>query len=280
MTQFLRPAILIPALAGFLLGVVIEVLADMVAEGGRNMLLGLFIVTALALLLALTYRAGRRTTARFGAPVVIRTLVDNYTEGRHGLIAVVSLYNPHRDSPAATLNREERLAAAQQLDYETLHLEQSNYAPLITAVAAHAPRLQHCWLISTLSEDPATSSLTYVPVVERYLREVKGIKCQFHSGEEYALVIEKDDALVAERARSLVNRIFAQATRPPIALQEQDIVADITSGIRTIPLGITMACLDKQRMVQFVGTRYDDQAQPSGDLVPILFDYIVEVIDE
>lgn len=279
MTKFLRPTIFIPALAGFLLGIWAEVLAGMITESGP-LLWGFLLLTATVLLLALAYQAGQRTTGRFGSPVTIRTLADRYTQSQQGLIVVVSLYNPGRDSPSATLTTAERLTAAAALDYDTLHLEASNLQTIITSIEAHAPRLTHCWLIATHAEDtPATSSLIYVPVIERYLREVKGIQCTFHSGPSYSLTIEQDDALVAERARTLVNQIFEEATQPPINLPESKMVADITGGIRSMTLGMILACLDKQRRVQFVGVRYDENAKPVGDLLPILFDYTAEIIE-
>jgi hypothetical protein len=280
MRRFFRPTILIPAVAGFLVGITADILADYLAATSLVARLTLFGLTGLLLLMALVYQEGRRTTGRFGAPVVIRTLVDRYTQSRHGLIAIVSLYNPKQKSPASHLTRQQRLEAAKKLDYQTLDLEQSNLKVLIAGIEAHAPRLAHCWLIATQSDDPATSSLTYVPVLEKYLSEVKGLKCRFHSGERYALVIEKDDALVAERARRLVDDIFKEAGQEKVNLRDQEIVADITGGFRSIPLGVIMACLDKRRMVQFVGTRYDDQAQPTEELVPILFEYAPEIFED
>jgi hypothetical protein len=279
MSRSLRPTVLIPAIAGFLLGITADILADYLAASGRPVLIGLVVATALLLFLALIYRERRRTTGRFGSPVVIRTLVDRYNQSRHGLIAVVSLYNPDRQSPAFALTSTERLTAARELDYQTLRLEESNLMVLITAVETHAPRLTHCWLIATQADDPATSSLTYVPVLEEYLRKVKGLNCAFHSGEQYTLVIEKDDALIAERARSLVDRIFQEATQPSIGLAENEMIADITGGFRSIPLGMVMACLDKQRMVQFMGTHYDEHARPTGGLIPILFEYRAEIAE-
>lgn len=41
-----------------------------------------------------------------------------------------------------------------------------------------------------------------------------------------------------------------------------------------------MACVDKRRVVQYVGSPYDEQAQPTGQLLPILFKYTVEITDE
>lgn len=267
----------IAGIGSLLLAILAGVLANIVTDGGQAMLIGLVILTILFGLLGLAYQSGRRTTARFGSPIVIRDLVGVYTEGRRGLIGVVSLYKPNANSPAANLTRAERLEAAQKLDYDALCLEQSNLLPLITAVNAHAPSLTQCWLIATQADDAATSSLTYAPVVAHYLRQVKGLKCQFHSGEQYVLVIEKDDALIADNAHRLVNRIFEQAAQLPLPISEHEMVADITSGMRTVTLGMIMACLDRRRMVQFVGTRYDEFSQPTGDLLPILFTYEAEI---
>lgn len=279
MKRSLNPTILIPAVAGFLVGILANILADTLAASGRPVILALVAITALLLLLTLVYRERQRITGRFGLPIVIRTLVDRYSYSQRGLIAIVSLYNPDKESPAAHLTREERLAAAAALDYEMLCLEQSNYRPLIFAVDTHTSRLVHCWLIATQSDNPATSSLTCVPILEKYLREQKGVKYTFHSGEQYALVLQ-DDALLAERTRNLVDRIFKEATDQEIGLQEQEIIADITGGFCSLPLGVIVACLDRRRKVQFIGAHYDDQARPTHPLFPILFEYTAEIPQE
>lgn len=275
MTNYLR--LILPAVAGFLLGVLAEIMASAITESGY--LIWFIAFTTIIALIAFAYRAGQRTVVRLGSPVTIRTLVDRYTQSQQGLIVVVSLYNPNKKSPAFALSKEAQITAATNLDYQALNLEESNYKTLLTSIETHVHRLTHCWLIATDSGTPATSSLTYVPVIERYLREVKGLKCTFHSGPQYTLTIEQDDALVAERTRSLINQIFEEATQPPINIPENKIVADITGGFRSIPFGMILACLDKQRRVQFVGVRYDENAEPVGDLVPILFDYTAEIIE-
>jgi hypothetical protein len=160
--------------------------------------------------------------------------------------------------------------------------------PLIQAVEAHARRLTHCWLITTLTHDPETgqvnegqSSLTYAPLVERYLRETLNLKeCHFHSGERYALTVERDDALLADRARALVEQIYAEAAQKEIGLKDREIAADITGGMRSVAMGVIMACLDKRRVVQFIGSAYDAHGQPVGKPLPILLKYTVEMAGE
>lgn len=290
MIRIFRPVVLIPAFAGFLVGILTNILAEALIAAGSSAVLILIVITAALLLTALVYRHNRPIIGHFDAPSVIKTEVDKYDrdKAKEGLIVILSLYTPQRESPALALTIDERVAAAKNLDYETLRLEESNMTPLIQAVDAHARQLKHCWLIATLVQDGETgqvnegqSSLTYAPLVERYLREKVGLKdCRFHSGERYALTVERDDALLADRARALVEQIYAEANKKEIGLKDRDIVADITGGMRSIAMGVIMACLDKRRVVQFIGSAYDAHGRPAGKPLPILLKYTVEMTDE
>ncbi|MCA9968044.1 MAG: hypothetical protein KC423_27550, partial [Anaerolineales bacterium] len=85
----------------------------------------------------------------------------------------------------------------------------------------------------------------------------------------------QDDILSAQHIHKIVHDIYRQARAA--GLSENDLVADITGGFRSLPLGMTLACLDKERIIQFVGTAYDENGRPTGDLFPILFTFEVEL---
>jgi hypothetical protein len=155
------------------------------------------------------------------------------------------------------------------MDFDRLQVEESNLWPTIEAVVSHASRLEHCWLLATRGQHEPGSS-PYAPVLAAYLRERKGVKCRFYYGEAYTISLD-DDALVLSKAYDQVQRVVAQATR--LGLPPQELVADITSGFRSMALGMVLACLNGDQDVQFEGTRYDKLGQPTGKLFPIIFGF-------
>lgn len=278
MQRLLNPTILIPALAGFLAGVVVNLVTETVLARGGPAVTAVIVAAALAVLVAAWLQTRYKpTAARFQTPITLRTPAERLTNARRGVIAFVSLYRPiDRNSPAQQLSSAEWVAAAQAGDYQTLDIERSNLATAVASITAHASKLEHCWLIATVAPNNSDQfgSLTFVPVLERYLREVKGVQCAFHTGEAYAVPLD-DDALVAVKAHNLVNAIFKEARAR--GLQDTDVVADFTGCPRSMTLGLIAACLDRDRDIQFAGTRYDAEAQPIGPLFPVLFSLQAEV---
>ena len=277
MIKILRPTTLIPAIAGFLLAILLDVLVNTIAGLGGQVLTAVFILTLLFGLLALWFSARPQPTRVKIEPVPLDTPANRLIHARRGLIAFVSLYQPkdqnQQAKPGAVVPA--RVAAAQKGDYEALDLENSNLATIIATIAAHAHRLEHCWLIATTTGSPDTSSLTYLPPLIAYLKKKHGLKIQFHTGANYAIRIDRDDALITNQTRSLVNRIYEEAHA--LKLAEQDVVADFSGGYRSMTLGMILACLNKGRDIQFAGTRYDANARPTGDIFPILFNFEAEL---
>ncbi|MFQ5577273.1 MAG: hypothetical protein ACE5G8_09840, partial [Anaerolineae bacterium] len=189
--------------------------------------------------------------------------------GRRGFIGFVSLYKPHAGTAAAALSPQERRQAVDALDFDRLQLEASNFRPIIEAIFSHKSELEHCWLLTTKGQQTPGSS-PYAPLLVAYLRERKGIRCKFHHGEAYTISLD-DDALIFSKTYDQVQRILKQTERLKIASQE--LVADITGGVRSMTLGMILACLNGDRDVEFVGTRYDERGEPAGDPFPIIFSF-------
>ncbi len=93
---------------------------------------------------------------------------------------------------------------------------------------------------------------------------------QFYYGEPFTIWLD-DDALVLGKTYDQMKAVLAQALR--LKLSPAEVVADITTGIRSMALGMVLACLDGEQDVEFVGTRYNERGQPAGELFPIIFSF-------
>lgn len=231
----------------------------------------LLIASVLTALMTLVVTMRQRPIrARLGTPRVIRTASDAQQLARRGLIGFVSLYQPQAGSPLLGRPPEEWLAAANPPQLAILDLDHSNLAPLLQSILAHKQKLEHCWLIATKGHAPGTSSSTYVAAVKAYFR-AKRMTPTFYAGPDYSVDIAHDEALVPEKTMRMVEGIFASADR--IGLGPNEIVADITPCPRSMALGMTWACLDGSRDVQFMGTRYGPDGKTVGVSVPIIYDF-------
>ena len=275
MRQLIRPQILIPFIAGVLFNIVLDILANLLGEGNQSVTIGVVLALILFGIWSIYYQVRRRGTIVLERnPLVLREPRDWWQYAHKGLIVFVSLYNPFRSPTAKELTTEQRLSSARTEDFEKLDFENSNLLPIITAIDRHGSKLEHCWLIgTTAATGDEYSSSTYVPALVRYLREKRGAKCQFHSGDYYTIRID-DDSQVTTKTRNTIERIFEEAHK--LGMSDEDILADFTAGPRSMVLGLFWACVDGKRDVQFVGTRYDENARPTGDLFPIIFSFDTE----
>ena len=214
----------------------------------------------------------------FQSPQSLRTPDDCMANARRGLILTMGLYQPHPASPAARLSAEQRLEAARGLDLTLLDLPHSTFGLAVEAISSHLARLEHCWLITAVSSAPdGRMSEAYLPLLEAYFTQNGGGLCHFHYGTRYNILLD-DDALVTEKARDLTNRIFLEA-RVRFGLKDADLLCDFSGGIRSLSLGVILACLDGRRQVQYIGTHYDGLGRFSGETFPIILDYQVRVQD-
>lgn len=275
-------AVFLAALASFVMGMVTEVGAGFLPGGNLWVLaaLGLLALGLWGLALSMTPRRQIVRPVFRRPPLILRTPTEKQTHARRGVVAFVSLYTPRPGSPAKSLTADERLAAARSLDYTRLDLENSNLWPTIQAVTTHASRLEHCWLVSTTATDVTRhGSFPYAPVLAKYLEEICKIpldKIHGYTDDRFAIPLD-DDALVTVKTHEVVEQIFKEAEE--LGLSNKEMVADFTSGFRSMPLGMILACLDGSRDIQFQGTHYNEQGDPADGLFPILFDFEAQLVD-
>lgn len=275
----MRRRILLNQLIPFLAGVVLTVFLEMISNeliGSGPWVRRFFVAIGLVLLGgALIYNLRpRRVRVNMGMPHIVRRPEEATAYARRGLVTFVSLYRPFKSISARGLTDEQKREAAARRDYTVLDLENSNLEPLIRSVMTHAPRLQHCWLIATSSLSPEhPGSDLFVPVLVRYLQEVKGVQCQFHYGPEWTIPLE-DDVVLAQKTWEHILKSFGEAEKRGVTPAEM--IADITSGFRAMTLGMILACLDGDRDIQLMGTRYDQQGNPESSLFPIRFPFEIQ----
>jgi hypothetical protein len=278
--RFVRIQRLFSAIAGFSFGLLVAVLASWLYEYGRMLLPWLALVTFLSGLVSLLVMLRQRPEIDvvMQTPLAIRWPAESQLYARRGFVGFVPLYTPKGSEAAAASAPEdrekarlERERAVETLDFDHLDIEQSNLLPTIHAILDHKERLEHCWLISTVNKDPRTpGSLPYARLLAEYLRQRKGLRCEFHCDAQYAIALD-DDSLVLRKAYDKVRQAFREAAE--LKIPPRDMVADITTGIRSMPFGMILACLHRDQDIEFVGTRYDDRGKTTGELCTIIFGF-------
>ena len=271
MIKYFHPVYVVPVLAAFIVGIVGNRISEYLAGPWEIVLL---IVAVIFVVASVWMKAREETiTVSMSPPITLRLPVDKERYAKKGIIVFVSLYKPMGDkSTAKNLGVNGRCQAAKQNNYKLLDLPNSNLGSAITSIITHRSRLEHCWLIATETDKPEASSITYLPVLETYLEEVEHMACEFHQ----TTIPFGDDAQVVSKSRDLVKDIFRQSEE--FNLAEQDIVADITGGTRSVILGMILACQDEKRDVQLVGTTYDGLGNPDyTHPFPMLFSFETKV---
>ncbi|MGQ9492670.1 MAG: hypothetical protein ACUVR2_02760 [Anaerolineae bacterium] len=276
MSEKLRQAMqvrqLFAGITGLTLGLLLDIFSDWLKGPGARFIPLVMAIFCVGLLLSiwLWWRSPNRIALHLKPIKTLRTKAEKQEHARRGLLAFVSLYRPGRTSPAAKLTKEQWAEAAKNLDYAALDLPSSNLGPTIEAILTHASRLEHCWLIGTTCTNPKTpGSSNYIPVLIEYLRCEHGLQCEFHyEGFEVCL---DDDALIFNRTLVLMRNIFKEAQEKNLATT--DLIADFTSGIRSMGLGMILSCLDPDRDIEMIGTHYDDESNPVGPPFPIIYSF-------
>ena len=208
------------------------------------------------------------------SPITIRSSQDKQQYARQGFVGFVPAYTPKRESAADKLSAVERLEAIKNLDFDRLGVEESNLQPTIEAICSHQSRLKYCWLLAT--EGTSTvSSLPYTQFLVEYLQQRRGVDCNFYYGDNYTISMD-DDALVLGKTYDLVHRIFQKEVKNKLPAQQM--VADISTGVRSMILGMVLACLDEERDIEFVGSKYENDGKIKKDsLCPIIFSFTPDV---
>jgi len=265
------------ALGGFLFNNILSSLfADYIYEHGLKWVPWLLAFTALVAILALAMRLRKPSdiVMRFIKTNTIRLKEEAIDLARSGFVGFVPLYSPQDGTSARGLTSDEKREAVANLDFDRLCVERSNLWPTIEAISTHAARLRHCWLISTIGKPgpdgrDVPGSLPYAEFLAQYLKKQRGMTCEFHYGPSYAVSLE-DETLMCTKIYDLVRRIFSEADK--LGISSGNIVGDITTGVRSMPLGMILASMGRERAIQFMGTHYDENGKPGG-LLPMIFSF-------
>ena len=76
--------------------------------------------------------------------------------------------------------------------------------------------------------------------------------------------------MVLAKTYRLVRAVFDEAAR--LGISPREIIADITTGFRSMTLGMVLACLDHTRR-RVRGHPHNDRGLPDGSLLPIIFSF-------
>jgi len=203
----------------------------------------------------------------------IRTADDAQEHPHRGLIVFVSLYRAFQ-GPAAKLTSEQIDDAVRRLDYKTLDLantSSTNLGHQIVAIRTHSQTLQHCWLVTTRAKTEGKKhSLDFAPVLQAFVKKEIRSEIKMHYGERYSIVLD-DEAKICRRTYKLVQAIYKEAEA--FGISKEQMITDVTGGIRSLSVAATLACLDQDENIQYLGVDYDDNGNPSGLAFPVIVEY-------
>lgn len=150
----------------------------------------------------------------------------------------------------------------------------SNLYTLLTAIKAHGSTLEHIWLLGTADPKEGKGSGSILADLTDYIgrnRESLGLKKD--PKIEHLETIPMDfDNQVTECVRKTVDEVFDHAAY--YGLKQSDIIADCTGGTKSMTLGVILACLEEDRDIQLVGSRYKEDGRPDGSSAfPMIFEY-------
>jgi len=269
--RYLRLQLVTSVMASFTFGFLVSVLSNLVSVETLWLLPWITGVCAISGLVAflLFMRRPVGIDVAIKCPVTIRTEQESLAYARRGFICFVPIYTPKRGSPADHLSAEERQLAIETRNFDLLKLEESNLYPTIKAILTHASRLEYCWVLATIGKT-SPGSLPFAGLLVDYLTQRYGVRCRFFYGQAYAIPLD-EDALVLQKTYRMVKDVLAEAER--MNLDHREVVADFTTGFRSMTLGMILACLDGDQDLEFIGTRYNDLGLQTGDLLPIIFGF-------
>jgi hypothetical protein len=257
----------ITALLPYLVNFIVNVISNQIS-GLKNWNL-IIILAIMFAWLAWIWKKNHEEFIEFGSyhQESIKTDVDKQRNSRQGLIVVVPLYTHPKtkdqtDEHNKEINQKIR-EEAQSGKYESMEFEKSNFGHVVVAITTHASTLKDCWLISTENGNPdIPGSKLFVPALINYLREQRGLECNFH-WEDCSVKLD-DDPSVTENTKDKLVDIFTHSGTP------KNTIADFTGGMRSIALGVFLACLHCKRDLQFIGTHYDLDGRFDGRPYPLI----------
>ena len=117
----------------------------------------------------------------------------------------------------------------------------------------------HCWLVMQNTEPVQR---TYSQLIQQL--NAKGLKTQLHP--IYIPQLEAGDAYQA------VRRVFEEEA-PKVGLKPEEVIADITGGLKPLTAGMILAAITLDRELEYVESERDHQGEPiPGTLRVVLID--------
>ncbi len=275
------------ALGAFLIGLLGNVLAG--ALGGWHLWFipgHWIIIIGLGLaVVGLYFRYVRRKRT------VVIEMQESQPTGKAGVILLLSTLNPPAGGTAA--ENQQRRAEVEAVIARILNsapenltaadftlLNNTNLVPALRALEWHAQAgaLRECWLLGTPDESGADGALQHgsawlAPVLQRWFELLHpDVKVTFNLA---APVPPRSYFQLWQK----VDQIFAHSPYRP-----ENIICDITGGLKLMSVGAALACLAPDRMMQYMASDRDWKGEPiaKGKMEPVLVDitpYLVSTAD-
>src|ERR1700730_11719136 len=124
-----------------------------------------------------------------------------------------------------------------------------------------AKTLQHIWLIPSNDREKERFGPGSRPVAERIKEECERLAAQ--EGHPLSVTIHPDGVSPSDSHATFdyVNRVFRKAN-------PEDVIADFTGGTKPMSVGMIMACLPRQRALEYVALNSKKESEG-----PVLIDY-------
>jgi len=257
------------------LSLVLEVLGNwlsVLVSGSTVFIIFLVVGAAIFGILYLYARYRQRTEVTIDAEA-LRGQDGSPKEPQKGLVVLLSLCRPLAGS-AKSLMPAVLDKAIEDCDYVKLDLENTANTTLghqILAIKTHSKTLRHCWLVATRARIPGKrQSLDFAPVVAKFIKEKISKDIQVHYGDDYAVTIDNEEAICRSSYR-LIKKIYDEARR--LGIKNEEMLTDVTGSIRGVSIGATLACLDRDTDIEYIGAEYDDNGNPTGNAFPLIVEY-------
>jgi len=265
------------ALGAFLIGLLGNVLADLLGRWRLAGIAGNWIILALLTLGVLALY--RYHCSRMLRPLI--EMIEGPPAGKAGLIILLSPLNPNaRGTPEEVQQRTRQVSDAVQritsgegdhaTDADYAALFGTNLEPELRAIEFHYGQktLRDCWTIGTEDEQRDGSivekgSIDQAILLERWFNHL-------HPG--HSVVFDQPRAVKPREYITLwntVDGIFRTCQFKPDA-----VICDITGGLKLMSIGAGLACIGGGRTMQYMATRRDWKGDPlpQGQMAPILVD--------
>jgi hypothetical protein len=208
---------------------------------------GLFIIGTAALTVAITviYDTAKEALGLWGAWILAAILL---------IVAVaIMIYQTVRRAAVGRVGINEGLRPERRRGLIVLVSSHKATAPAAIEYHLDEETLQVLWLIASSQTLAVAGELA-----ERYRGRINAI-CW---GEDYRVDPDR-----VEYTYNLVQRIFEQESLDR-KLAPQEIIADITGGMKPMTAGMALACLAHNRDMQYMVSVRDESGEPRRDVPP------------